>query len=360
MRKGRLLAGLVVALAAAGLYLAGGGGEIVALDRSSMSATPAEGARQIWPAPGVAGFAASGVEMAPDGTLLILHRAGRDFGDDATPIADPVIVRVDPATGAELARFGAGLFASPHGLSVAASGDIWVTDTALNTVTRLDRDGTVLAVHGRRYPAWMEPMLRLRNLLPRLPVPMSADTFARPTDVAPLPDGGFAVTDGYRNARLARFDRDGALVWERNARGGGPGEFHLPHGVAADAVGNLAVADRRNARLQLFSPDGAFLREIAGEIAGRPYGVAYNAQGCLHVVDGGDELDGGAPWGGVATFSPDGTLLSRRGGPGPNQGRFLLPHDIAVGPDGAVYVAELGNRRVQALPPVSGCQPADR
>jgi DNA-binding beta-propeller fold protein YncE len=315
-----------------------------------MTATPAEGARQIWPAPGIAGFAASGVEVAPDGTLVILHRAGRDFGDDATPIADPVIVRVDPATGTELARFGAGLFASPHGLSVGPNGDIWVTDTALNTVTHLDVEGTVLAVHGRRYPAWMEPMLRLRNLLPRLPVPMSADTFARPTDVAPLPDGGFAVTDGYRNARLARFDADGALVWERNARGGEAGEFHLPHGIAADAEGNLAVADRRNARLQLFSPDGSFLKQIAGDVVGRPYGVAYDAQGCLHVVDGGDQLDGGAPWGAVVTLSPDGAMLSRRGGPGPGLGEFDLPHDIAVGPDGTVYVAELGNSRVQALP----------
>ena len=360
MRKGRLLVGLAAALAATGLHFASGGAEIVAVDRGSISAAVAEGARLIWPAPGVAGFAASGVEVAPDGTLLILHRAGRDFGDDATPIADPVIVRLDPATGAEIARFGAGLFASPHGLSVAPNGDIWVTDTALNTVTRLGRDGSVLAVHGRAYPVWIKPLLRLRNLLPRLPVPMSGDTFARPTDVAPLPDGGFAVTDGYRNARLARFGPDGALVWERDARGGEPGAFHLPHGIAADAEGNLAVADRRNARLQLFSPDGAFLREIGGDVVGRPYGVVYDAQGCLHVVDGGDELDGGAPWGAVVTLSPDGALLARRGGPGPDLGHFALPHDIAVGPDGTLYVAELGNRRVQALPPVSGCQPASR
>jgi Streptogramin lyase len=352
--------GLAGIACAAWLLLAAGAPDIVAVDRSHLPAQPVEDARQVWPPPGMPGFPVSGVAVAPDGTLLVLHRAGRGFSDETTPITEPVILRVDPATGAELARYGAGLFASPHGLSIAPDGSIWVTDTALNTVTRLSPEGAVLAVLGAPYPAWLEPMLRLRNLLPRLRVPMTPDTFARPTGAAPLAGGGIAVTDGYRNARLVVFDGDGRLSFEVNARGDGPGEFHLPHGITALPDGRLAVADRRNARLQVFSAKGVFLWQRGPDVVGRPFDVAVDSAGCLHVLDGGDEFDAGAAWGAVVTLSPEGDLLARRGGPGPKLGQFALPHAIAVGADGSVYVAELGNARVQALPPVEGCGAAAR
>src|SRR5690606_13338862 len=110
--------GLAGIACAAWLLLAAGAPDIVAVDRSHLPAQPVEDARQVWPPPGMPGFPVSGVAVAPDGTLLVLPRAGRGFSDETTPITEPVILRVDPATGAELARYGAGLFASPHGLSI--------------------------------------------------------------------------------------------------------------------------------------------------------------------------------------------------------------------------------------------------
>jgi hypothetical protein len=67
------------------------------------------------------------------------------------------------------------------------------------------------------------------------------------------------VTDGYRNARVHRFTRDGRLVKSWGTPGHGEGEFHLPHSIAFDPDGKLYVADRANKRIQIFSPDGDFL-----------------------------------------------------------------------------------------------------
>ena len=39
-------------------------------------------------------------------------------------------------------------------------------------------------------------------------------------------------------------------------------QFNTPHSIAADAKGNIYVADRGNRRIQVFDPDGSFLREI--------------------------------------------------------------------------------------------------
>ena len=48
------------------------------------------------------------------------------------------------------------------------------------------------------------------------------------------PNGDIYVTDGYRNARVHRFTRDGRLVTSWGTPGKAPGEFHLPHSIAFD------------------------------------------------------------------------------------------------------------------------------
>ncbi len=44
--------------------------------------------------------------------------------------------------------------------------------------------------------------------------------------------------------------------------GNGPGEFNTPRGIACDGQGRLYVCDRANNRLQIFSPDGKFLKQV--------------------------------------------------------------------------------------------------
>ncbi|MEL7281516.1 MAG: peptidyl-alpha-hydroxyglycine alpha-amidating lyase family protein [Pseudomonadota bacterium] len=316
--------------------------EAIALD------TTASNMRVFWPPNATdTELAVTGVAVGLDGSIYILHRAGRPFGAGTTLIPDPVILRVDAETGEEIAHFGADLFASPHGISVAHDGSIWVADTSLNIVVHLDPQGQPIRTYGDRYPFYLEALLRLRNVLPRLPIPMSDATFARPTDVVPLSEGRFAVVDGYRNPRIAVFDTQGRLVWQVNRRGSDPGEFHLPHGIAADAQGNIYVADRRNARIQVFSEQGQLQRVISGPHVGRPFGVDVDSHGCMFAADGGDMLDldrhnalyrSGS---GFSMFSADGILIGRLDGLDQGQPGFELPHDIAVGGDGRAYIADL-------------------
>jgi DNA-binding beta-propeller fold protein YncE len=310
--------------------------------------TTASNMRVFWPPNATdTELAVTGVAVGLDGSIYILHRTGRPFGAETELIPDPVILRVDADTGEEIARFGADLFASPHGISVAHDGSIWVADTSLNIVVHLDPRGQLIRRYGDRYPFYLEALLRVRNVLPRLHIPMSDATFARPTDVVPLSEGRFAVVDGYRNSRLAVFDTEGRLVWQVNRRGSDAGEFYLPHGIAADAQDNIYVADRRNARVQVFSARGQLQRVISGPYVGRPFGVDVDLRGCLFVADGGDMLDldrqnalyrSGS---GLSMFSADGVLIRRFDGLDQGQPGFQLPHDIAVGGDGRVYMADL-------------------
>lgn len=335
---------------------------------SMQSATPSTSdtsfsTRVFWPSDEAEGGAAvTAVAIGPDESVYVLHRANRAFGGDGTLIDEPVILRLDAETGEVMERFGAGLFANPHGLSVAADGSIWVADVSLNIIAHLDASGRLIRTYGTPYPFYLEALLRLRNVFPRLPVPMDDATFARPTDVVPLANGRFAVTDGYRNSRLAVFDANGDLVWQINKRGSEPGAFHLPHGISADSAGHIYVADRRNARVQVFTEDGVLVHVIDGAVAGRPYGVEVAGNGCLYIADGGDSLDllGGefSPnmRAGFSLYSADGGPFGRWGNTVDGPEDFLLPHDIAVGQNGRVYIADTDAERVLAIDLAEYCE----
>lgn len=306
--------------------------------------------------------AVTAVAIGPDGSVYALHRADREFNGDATPITEPVIVRLDADTGEVIDRIGAGLFAGPHGLSVAQDGTLWVADTSLNMIAHLDENGRLIRRYGDLYPPYLEALLRLRNVFPRLPVPMSETTFARPTDVVPLQGGRFAVADGYRNSRLAVFEPSGELVWQINRRGSEPGAFHLPHGISVDREDRIYVADRRNARVQVFSTEGEVLQVIGGGATGRPFGIEVGADDCLYIADGGDGLDVDDETvvsvlrAGFSVLTADGTPVMRGGETGDGPDNVLLPHDIAVGPNGRIYIADLYAGRVLAIDLSAPCE----
>jgi DNA-binding beta-propeller fold protein YncE len=83
--------------------------------------------------------------------------------------------------------------------------------------------------------------------------------FARPTDIAWLPDGTFFVTDGYVNTRVIKFDRNAKFLMTWGTKGEGPGQFNLPHSVDIDRNRRVYVADRANSRIQVFDENGKYL-----------------------------------------------------------------------------------------------------
>src|SRR5258708_14536441 len=85
--------------------------------------------------------------------------------------------------------------------------------------------------------------------------------FARPTDIAWLPDGTFFITDGYVNTRVVKFDKNGKYIMTWGTKGSAPGQFNLPHSIAIDAKRRLYVADRSNSRIQIFDENGKYLDE---------------------------------------------------------------------------------------------------
>lgn len=131
--------------------------------------------------------------------------------------------------------------------------------------------------------------------------------------------------------------------------------FHYPIGIAAGPDGRLYVADKHYHRIQVFSPDGRFLREWGGRAKGtepgefdRPSALAVAPDGVVYVADVNNHR--------LQAFDADGRFLRMWGGedcdtfPRP-PGKFCLLEGVGVGRDGTVYVADSWNHRLQAFTP---------
>ena len=141
-----------------------------------------------------------------------------------------------------------------HYIRIDHEGMIWLADTGKHVVMRLTPEGELLQTLGTPDEAGEDEC-----------------HFDKPTDMAIRPDGHVFVSDGYGNSRVVHFDEKGKFVKAWGKRGTGPGEFSLAHSIALDSKGNVYVADRNNARVQVFDPDGKFLDQWQNVIV--PWGL---------------------------------------------------------------------------------------
>jgi hypothetical protein len=76
--------------------------------------------------------------------------------------------------------------------------------------------------------------------------------FARPQDVAFLPDGRVLVADGLDNHRVMILDKDLNYLGEVGGNGKGPGQFNGVHAVAVGPAGRVFALDRSGGRINVF------------------------------------------------------------------------------------------------------------
>jgi DNA-binding beta-propeller fold protein YncE len=154
------------------------------------------------------------------------------------------------------------------------------------------------------------------------------------------------------------FEPDGRFVgsW-------GEGQFVRPHGITIAPDGAVWCTDDNGHSVRKFSPSGELLLSLgtSGQASdtgiqgwdyrtiarpGAPFNLPTNLavapDGSLYVTDGYGNCR-------VHKFSPEGKLLFSWGTPGSGPGAFNLPHGIAIDREGLVYVADRENSRIQVF-----------
>jgi DNA-binding beta-propeller fold protein YncE len=242
------------------------------------------------------------------GHVFVLLRA-----DCYVDAALPTVIELAP-DGRRLAAWGEAT-ADGHMLSIGPDGRIYVVDRDAHQIVVFDRDGRRIGGIGRRHQ-------------PNAP-------FNHPCDVAIAPSGHIYVADGYGASRVHRFDANGGLIATWGEPGDGPGHFSTPHGIWALADGRVAVTDRENNRLQVFSAQGELLA-IWPDFY-QPMDIFQDTAGRLYVTDKVPRL---------TMLALDGTLLGRC--------RPVLngAHGMWGDRAGNLYMAEMNPSRVTKLSPV--------
>lgn len=266
-------------------------------------------------------------KLPPGQSFGMISRVGTDAQDRVYVFQrkDPPVVVFD-REGKYLGAWGGGEVTDPHGLKIV--GDIvYTTDRSDSVAKSFTLDGKPLMELGTRGVHSDTGNVGTNWLAER-----AAGPFNHPTEMMAHPNGDIYVTDGYRNARVHRFTRDGRLVTSWGAPGHGPGQFHLPHSIAFDDAGRLYVADRANKRIQIFTPDGDFLGQWTG--MGGPNDISRGKDGNFYIAE--QEEDGGPAH--ICVRDGQGNVLARM------ESRHV--HGIGVDSRGDIYAGLTQDRSV--------------
>ncbi len=250
--------------------------------------------------------------------------------------------------------------ADEHGIHVDYKGNVWVSSAGgprmserkENFLLKFTADGKFLLQIGKR--GMSKGSLDTANLN------NAADMWVH------APTNEVFVADGYINRRVIVFDADsGAFkrMWGAygkppddtvkepfSGEGPAPTQFNTVHGIKVSNDGLVYVNDRINNRLQVFTIDGKFEREIFIERKTRLLGTSFNTafspdrdQRWLYVADAGN--------GRIHIF--DRKTLKEAGAfgrIGRYAGPFIFMHNLASDSRGNLYVSEVGTgRRVQKM-----------
>ena len=245
-----------------------------------------------------------------------------------------------------------------HGIHVDYKGNVWISsaggprlkDKTENFILKFTREGKFLLQAGRRGKS--QGSLDTGNFN------NAADIFVYPKT------NEVFVADGYVNRRVMVLDADTGKfkrMWGAYGNvpddkapktfvgeGAGPQQFNTVHGIKVSGDGLVYVNDRLNNRIQVFTVDGKFRREVFIERRTKLLGTSFSAafspdagQRWLYAADAGN--------GRVHIFDRASMReVGAFGRIGRYAGEFIFMHNLATDSKGNLYVTEVGNgRRVQ-------------
>jgi uncharacterized protein (TIGR03437 family) len=286
-------------------------------------------------------------KVAPDGAIATAAGNGtEEYSGDG-----------GPSTAAQLD--------APWGVAADSRGNVYVADSGNHTVRKIAPNGIITTVVGtavRGYSGDGGPATHAQ--------------LDQPLGIAVDGAGNLFIAECL-GARIRKVSLTGIIttVAGSGASGysgdGGPAvkaQLACPHGVAADASGNLYIADTGNQRLRKVSADG-LISTIAGNgsngFAGdggpalnarlfAPTSVALDATGNLYIADTGNNR--------IRRISPDGTINTVAGG-----GRSSLtagndgipattaalggPQGVAVDSRSNIYIGDTQGNHVRRVSP---------
>lgn len=250
------------------------------------------------------------VAVAPDGSLFLAeassHRIRRidpagiihTFAGNGTTGTDG---DGGPATAAQLG--------APFGVALGLDGSLYIADSQFHRVRKVTPDGIIHTIAGDGQQASHGDG-----------GPASASGVGSPEGLAVGPDGSLYIAEGYPGGKLRRIGPDGIIESVSDAP-------QIPQGVAV-------------------GPDGSI---YFGAITPSTPGVSIEVVRQLH-PDGTKTVAAGSDWFQRCNLAncESGTGFAGDGGAA-SEAKLSAPRDVAVAPDGTLFIADYSNFRIRRV-----------
>jgi sugar lactone lactonase YvrE len=163
---------------------------------------------------------------------------------------------------------------------------------------------------------------------------------------------------------IAVFAGSGVAGNQGDGRAATAAQLNTPSGVAVDGTGNVYIADTRNHRIRVIASDGTIALAAGNGSEGfsgdgspavlaqlrNPTAVAADAAGNVYIADSGNfrvrKVD---PDGRITTIAGSGTAGFSGDGGAAQNAQFGAITSLAVDKGGNLYVADSGNRRIRKV-----------
>ena len=250
-------------------------------------------------------------------------------------------------------------FAMPFGVAVDRDGNLFIADSANQTIRKITPDHVVSTYVGQPGNAGSTDSRGF------------AAQFNYPTGVAVDQNGNLYVADSHNHTiRKVTPDRQVSTLAGLAGQSGstdGTGSaarFYDPVAVALDRDGNVYVADAGNADVRKITPAGV-VTTLAGKAGVQgfadatgsdarfidPAAVAVDGNGNVYVADlGANTVRAITSAGVVTTVAGYPNAAGSADGTG-SDARFFMPAGIAVDADGNLYVTEYKNGTLRKITP---------
>ena len=258
---------------------------------------------------------ASSIAIDAQDNVWVLHRPRTLKGEDAAKAAPPIVV-FDAAGNFIKAWGGAAAgYEWPereHGIHIDHKGYVWIggNNCAARNLPGLKAIGDDQLLKFTQAGKFVMQIGRSTQSKG------NADTrnLHQPADVWVLPKTNeLFVADGYGNHRVAVFDADSGVfkrMWgafgnkpvdkdecpppslNTVPEGPGPDQFSIVHAIRVANDGTVYVADRENRRVQMFTSDGKFLKQLVRARApfARNVALSHDPEQQFLYVGGGNDI----------------------------------------------------------------------
>jgi len=259
---------------------------------------------------------------------------------------------------------------TPRGIEIGTDGSIYFAELNNWRVRKIDANGIITTVAGSGYVEDMEGVDIGDGGL------ATEAIIAGPSDVVVTADGTLFISDA-GNHRIRRVGTDGIIstiagTGEQGVLGDGglaiEAKIDWPHGLALGSDGSIYFSDRNNSLVRKVSPDGIMSRVAGTEgqagfagdgglateaLLNMPYNITLSADDVLYIADQANMR--------IRRVTPDGIITTVAGsdvisskpldGHPPTSARLTGARDIAIDPNGYLYIADTYAHRVRKVIP---------